>query len=171
MLLRRHLQSIAALPFVVTVVIPVWLARSKDIQLRFGQTPMTILAQVAGAVLLGLGVWMFLKSVRQFDREGRGTLAPWDPPRQLVINGLYRYVRNPMISGVCFIVLGEGLLLLSYPHLQYALLFFVINVIHIPLLEEPLLLRRFGDGYREYCRNVPRLIPRLSPWKGNESGS
>lgn len=68
-------------------------------------------------------------------------------------------------------MLGEGLLLLSYPHLRWALLFFVINAIYIPVMEEPLLLRRFGEDYREYCRHVPRLIPRLSRWKGNESKS
>lgn len=109
---------------------------------------------------------MFILSVRRFAIEGRGTLAPWDPPRKLVVSGLYRYVRNPMISGVFFMILGEGLLLLSKPHLGWALLFFVINAIYIPLVEEPQLLHRFGEDYREYCRQVPRLIPRLRPWSG-----
>jgi protein-S-isoprenylcysteine O-methyltransferase Ste14 len=108
MLLRRHLQAIAALPFVVTVVIPVWLARRNRISIGLGHGWQALLAQSAGLVLLGIGVWMFIKTVRQFGSEGRGTLAPWDPPRQLVINGLYRYVRNPMISGVCFILLARA---------------------------------------------------------------
>jgi len=166
MLLRRHLQAVAALPFIVTVVIPIWLARRNRTHIGFGHGWEALLAQSAGLVLLWIGVWMFLKSVRQFDREGRGTLAPWDPPRQLVIHGLYRYVRNPMISGVCFILLGEGLLLRSHSQLRWALLFIVINAIYIPLFEEPVLLRRFGEDYREYCRHVPRLIPRLRPWTG-----
>ena len=164
MLLRRHLQAIAALPFVAVVVIPAWLAWRNRTLLRVGQGLPELLAQSSGVVLLGCGLWMFLQSVSRFATEGRGTLAPWDPPRQLVVSGLYRYVRNPMISGVFFMILGEGLLLLSYPHLRWALLFFVINAIYIPLVEEPQLLRRFGEDYREYSRHVPRLIPRLRPW-------
>jgi protein-S-isoprenylcysteine O-methyltransferase Ste14 len=70
-----------------------------------------------------------------------------------------------MISGVLFALLGEALLLLSRPHLEWALIFLLINAVYIPLLEEPLLLERFGDGYREYCRHVPRLLPRLRPWR------
>ena len=96
--------------------------------------------------------------------EGKGTLAPWDPPRRLVVRGPYAYVRNPMISGVVFVLFGEALLLLSRPHLEWALLFLLINAVYIPLLEEPLLRERFGDEYREYSRHVPRLMPRLTPW-------
>ena len=70
-----------------------------------------------------------------------------------------------MILGVLFVLLGEALLLLSRPHVEWALIFLLINAVYIPLLEEPLLLERFGDGYREYCRHVPRLLPRLRPWR------
>ena len=76
-----------------------------------------------------------------------------------------------MISDVILILLDEGCMLLSSPHPLWALVFFGINAIYIPLMEEPFLLRRFGEDYREYCRHVPRLIPRLRPWKGNESQS
>ena len=89
----------------------------------------------------------------------------WDPPRRLVVRGPYAYVRNPMISGVLFVLLGEALLLLSRPHLEWALICLLINAVYIPLLEEPMLLERFGDAYREYCRHVPRLLPRLRPWR------
>jgi protein-S-isoprenylcysteine O-methyltransferase Ste14 len=66
---------------------------------------------------------------------------------------------------VLFVLLGEALLLLSRPHVEWALIFLLINAVYIPLLEEPLLLERLGDGYREYCRHVPRLLPRLRPWR------
>lgn len=145
--LLRHLLAIAILPFSVTVLVPVWLARRNGTALGPGATPPALLAQAAG------------------DREGAGTLAPWDPPRRLVVRGPCAYVRNPMISGVLFALLGEALLLLSRPHLEWALIFLLINAVYIPLLEEPLLLERFGDGYREYCRHVPRLLPRLRPWR------
>jgi protein-S-isoprenylcysteine O-methyltransferase Ste14 len=167
MLFRRHLQAIAALPFVVTVVIPVWLARRNHTPLRLGHGWQALLEQAAGVVLLGCGLWLFIKSLSRFATEGEGTLAPWDPPRRLVVSGVYRYVRNPMISGVIQMLLGESLILLSHPHFTWALLFIGINAVYIPLMEEPFLLRRFGEDYREYCRHVPRLIPRLSPWKGN----
>ena len=100
----------------------------------------------------------------RFASDGKGTLAPWDPPRRLVIHGPYRYVRNPMISGVVFVLFGEALMLRSGPHVQWALIFLIINFIYIPLLEERQLKERFGDAYVEYCRHVPRLLPRLRPW-------
>jgi protein-S-isoprenylcysteine O-methyltransferase Ste14 len=71
-----------------------------------------------------------------------------------------------MISGVVLLLFGEALVLLSRPHLEWALLFFLINAVYIPLLEEPLLRDRFGEEYREYCRHVPRLVPRVRPWRG-----
>ena len=165
--LLRHLLAIAILPFSVTVLIPVWLARRNRVTFAPGTTVPGMLAQVAGAGLVAIGLVLFVASLRRFDREGAGTLAPWDPPRRLVVRGPYAYVRNPMISGVVFVLLGEALLLLSRPHLEWALLFLLINAVFIPLLEEPLLRERFGDEYREYCRHVPRLLPRLSPWRGS----
>lgn len=163
-LVIRHLQAIAALPFTVVVVIPALIAWRNRTTLYLAEGTWPLLAQIAGVVSLALGLLLFIKSLQRFDREGKGTLAPWDPPRQLVVSGVYRYVRNPMISGVLFMVLGEGLILQSTPHLSWALLFFLINAIYIPLVEERQLLQRFGESYREYCRHVPRLFPRLRPW-------
>jgi protein-S-isoprenylcysteine O-methyltransferase Ste14 len=89
----------------------------------------------------------------------------WDPPRRLVVRGPYRYVRNPMISGVVFTLFSEALLLVSRPHLMWALIFLGANFVWIPLVEEAGLRHRFGDSYAQYCRHVPRLIPRLHPWE------
>ena len=163
--LLRHLLAIAILPFSVTVLVPVWLARRNGIALAPGASPPALLAQAAGGAILVIGLILFVASLRRFDREGAGTLAPWDPPRRLVVRGPYAYVRNPMISGVVFVLLGEALLLLSRPHLEWALIFLLINAVYIPLLEEPLLRERFGDEYPEYCRHVPRLLPRLRLWR------
>ena len=160
----RHLLSIAILPVTVTVVVPVWIARSNGIWFSIGTSAVDIGLQVIGVVLLCLGLTFFAGSLRRFAVEGEGTLAPWDPPRQLVVHGPYRYVRNPMISGVLMIVLGEAAVLRSRPHAIWALVFFVMNAIWIPAFEEPQLASRFGEDYREYCRNVPRVIPRVTPW-------
>ena len=162
----RHLLAIAVLPFTVTVVVPVWLARRNGVTLVPGSSLPDLALQAAGLGLLAVGALLFAASLRGFVTEGRGTLAPWDPPRRLVVRGPYRYVRNPMISGVVLVLFGEALLLLSRPHLLWALTFLGINAVYIPLLEEPLLEQRFGADYREYCRNVPRLLPRLRPWVG-----
>jgi protein-S-isoprenylcysteine O-methyltransferase Ste14 len=69
-----------------------------------------------------------------------------------------------MISGVIFVLIGEACLLRSMPLAQWAGLFTLINVIYIPVLEEPMLLARFGETYRTYTRSVPRFLPRLRPW-------
>jgi protein-S-isoprenylcysteine O-methyltransferase Ste14 len=105
-------------------------------------------------------------AIRLFATVGKGTLAPWEPPQRPVVRGLYRHVRNPMISGVLFVLLGESVLTASMPLFRWFLIFVVINAIYIPLLEEPMLVNRFGDDYMTYKRNVPRWIPRLTPWEG-----
>ena len=162
--LIRHLLAIAALPFVVAVLIPVWLARRNNVSPALGTTAPHIAAQVLGLVFLSIGFALFVSSLRRFASDGKGTLAPWDPPGQLVASGPYRYVRNPMISGVLFVLCGEAFVLGSLSHLSWAFTFFVVNAVYIPLLEEPQLKRRFGASYAEYCRHVPRLVPRLRPW-------
>ena len=162
--LIRHLLAIAALPFVVAVLVPIWVARRNGVAFTLGSTAPQLLAQIAGVGLLLVGLTLFASSLRRFADDGEGTLAPWDPPRALVISGPYRYVRNPMISGVLFALFGEALILASRSHLSWALTFLVVNLIYIPLLEEPQLRRRFGASYTEYCRHVHRLVPRVRQW-------
>ena len=160
----RQLLSVAILPFVVTVVIPIWIARGGGTSLALGSGPGQLALQALGVACLALGLWLFGYSLLHFATRGRGTLAPWDPPRKLVVSGPYRYVRNPMISGVVFILFAESLLLLSRDHALWALGFLAANAVQIPLMEEPQLEARFGESYREYKRHVGRLIPRLRPW-------
>jgi len=105
-----------------------------------------------------------IKTVKLFATVGEGTLAPWDPTQKLVVRGIYRYVRNPMITGVSCILLGEAVALGSVALLGWFMLFFVANVIYMPLVEETGLERRFGEDYLAYRQNVPRWIPRLRPW-------
>jgi len=164
LVLIRHLLAIAALPFVVAVVIPTWISRQDDVALSLAPTLPGRIGQAVGLILLAIGVALFAASLRRFVVDGKGTLAPWDPPRQLVVRGPYRYVRNPMISGVVFLLFGETLLLLSASLAQWAVSFLAIKLVYIPLFEEPQLKRRFGESYIEYSRHVPRLLPRIRPW-------
>jgi protein-S-isoprenylcysteine O-methyltransferase Ste14 len=163
--LLRQLLAIAILPFTVTVLVPIWIARHYGVTLTIGRSAGSLLVQFVGLAVLGLGFILFVVSVWQFASEGKGTLAPWDPPRVFVVRGPYQFVRNPMISGVMLLLFGEALALLSLPHATWAICFVILNLIYIPLIEEPRLEGRFGDSYREYRRHVRRFIPRFRPWR------
>jgi protein-S-isoprenylcysteine O-methyltransferase Ste14 len=113
-----------------------------------------LLAIVAGAVLL-------TTCIVEFARSGRGTLSPVDPPRHLVVRGLYRYVRNPMYLSVTTIVLGELLLTRSRALAIYWVLWFLCANLFVIGYEEPTLRRRFGHSYDEYTRQVGRWLPRV----------
>src|SRR2546426_728815 len=167
--LLRHLLAIAILPFTVVVLVPFWIAERFGVALTLGRSVRSVLLQAVGLALLSLGLLLFIASLRRFATDGKGTLAPWDPPSIFVVRGPYRFVRNPMISGVILLLFGEAFVLLSPPHGTWAVCFLILNLIYIPLVEEPQLERRFGDSYREYRRHVRRFIPRLSPWRPEPS--
>jgi protein-S-isoprenylcysteine O-methyltransferase Ste14 len=164
-ILLRHLVAIVILPVSVTALVPSWIAQRYHVVLRAGTSAPAILLQAIGVAALVLGVVLFASSLWRFATDGRGTLAPWDPPRLLVVNGPYQYVRNPMISGVLFVVIGEALFLLSIAHAAWAAFFLAVNIVYIQFVEEPQLARRFGPGYDVYRESVPRFVPRLRPWQ------
>jgi protein-S-isoprenylcysteine O-methyltransferase Ste14 len=126
--------------------------------------PGALLAAVGIALIVG-GFSLWLWTVRLFSRIGKGTLAPWDPTRRLVVEGPYSHVRNPMITAVVVLLVGEATLLGSPWVLVWAGAFLGANFIYFLLVEEPGLERRFGEQYRTYKRAVPRWIPRLDPWR------
>ena len=113
-----------------------------------------------GLLVLGLGAALLLACIWEFARRGRGTLSPVDPPTELVAQGLYRYVRNPMYLSVATILLGELLLAPSRAFLRYAATVFALFNLAVIFYEEPSLRRRFGDSYERYRYAVPRWIPR-----------
>jgi protein-S-isoprenylcysteine O-methyltransferase Ste14 len=118
--------------------------------------------QVAGLALMGIGTVLLASCIVEFARRGRGTLSPVDPPRELVVRGLYRYVRNPMYLSVTLVVLGELLLTGSRPLLIYWIVWFVLINLFIMGYEEPTLRRKFGASYEEYTRRVGRWLPRFT---------
>lgn len=163
----RHLLAILILPFMVVVMIPRWLLRAYSVtDTRWiGGTWAATLAHISGGVAFLAGLALFAWCLSLFARVGKGTLAPWDPTRRLVVAGPYRYVRNPMISGVLAMLAGEAMFVGSRVLAVWALSFFVINHIYFVLLEEPGLERRFGASYREYKSVVPRWLPGSRTWK------
>ncbi|MGA8944061.1 MAG: isoprenylcysteine carboxylmethyltransferase family protein, partial [Thermoactinomyces sp.] len=100
-----------------------------------------------------------------FKEIGKGTLLPMDPTQKLVVAGPYRHVRNPMYCGVFSILAGEAILFGSLYLLGWFLLFSLIIHFFILFFEEPGLVKRFGEEYIIYRENVPRWIPRRTPWE------
>ena len=156
MSLWRHLAAILLLPGIVTVCVPALIVWQTGADLG--------LPAVIGIPLVAIGLVLLASTIKLFACVGRGTLAPWDPTTRLVVRGPYRYVRNPMISGVLFVLLGEAALLGSPPLLLWFGAVFAVNAVYIPLVEEPGLGRRFGDDYATYKAHVPRWVPRIRPW-------
>jgi protein-S-isoprenylcysteine O-methyltransferase Ste14 len=165
----RQLRAIALLPGIVAVAIPALLVWLYGTNVGWGLvSPLSALPVFAGGALIFVALRLWLETVRLFASVGEGTLAPWDPTRKLVVRGPYRRVRNPMISAVAFVLLGEALALGSTAILIEFGVFALINATFIPLAEERDLVRRFGDEYEEYRRAVPRWIPRRTPWTPGE---
>lgn len=168
---KRLLRAVLILPGSVLVVVP-----GAILLATLGST---FSWEVSGPVrlqfwpallLLAVGLWLMIGTMRLFLKVGEGTPAPWDPPRRFVVEGVYRRVRNPMISGVMMALWAEALVFQSLPLSAWALLFMLGNLIYIPNIEEPGLEKRFGADYRTYKENVPRWLPRPTPWKGSGKG-
>ncbi|MCZ6488968.1 MAG: isoprenylcysteine carboxylmethyltransferase family protein [Acidobacteria bacterium] len=167
----RHLKTILILPTTATVIIPatiLWFTGGPDFGWSLGWStafPVSLALLLAGCALICAGLTLLGKTIHLFATIGKGTLAPWDPTQKLVVQGPYRHVRNPMISGVWCILLGESVLLGSVPVFIFALLFVTINHVYFITSEEPGLMRRFGEEYLLYRNAVPRWVPRLTPWE------
>jgi protein-S-isoprenylcysteine O-methyltransferase Ste14 len=127
------------------------------------QEPMPQVApvrMVTGLLLLLLGVGLYLWCAGAFTFIGRGTPAPIDAPKALVVQGAYRWVRNPMYVAVLSVILGQALVFGSSLLIGYALLFWVIVHTFVIFVEEPSLREQFGSSYDDYLHRVPRWIPR-----------
>ncbi len=155
------------LPLVVLIIIPGAILWATGFRIGWGLGMLwDLIIVLAGAVLMGAGLYYLSVTIWLFNNIGRGTLAPWSPTRKLVVIGPYRYVRNPMISGVLMTLLGESVVFGSIGIFIWFVLFFIINHIYFMYSEEPGLEKRFGQEYLVYKKNVPRWIPRLKPWAG-----
>jgi protein-S-isoprenylcysteine O-methyltransferase Ste14 len=155
------------LPVTVLVIVPAAILWATGFRIGWGLgLPWDAVVVLLGGLLMGTGLYYLSITIWLFINIGRGTLAPWSPTRKLVVIGPYRYVRNPMISGVLMTLLGESVAFGSPGIFIWFLLFFIINNIYFVFSEEPGLEKRFGQEYLVYKKNVPRWIPRLRPWTG-----
>jgi protein-S-isoprenylcysteine O-methyltransferase Ste14 len=96
-----------------------------------------------------------------FASKGKGTPAPIEPPKELVVSGLYQYVRNPMYVGVFLVIIGHFFWFGYWGLLIYAFIFLISVHLFVTLYEEPHLKKTFGDAYEQYLQRVPRWIPRF----------
>ena len=121
--------------------------------------PVIAVPQIAGIVAGTIGAAVALWCIFTFATIGKGTPAPFDPPRRLVIRGPYRFVRNPMYIGATLALAGAALFYKSAPLLAYAAAFLVVCHLVVLVYEEPTLRRTFGADYEAYCQRVRRWWP------------
>jgi protein-S-isoprenylcysteine O-methyltransferase Ste14 len=156
MLILRNIFFTVLLPGTVTVVIPHFILSAR----QFGPPESWAAWRWPGLLPISIGAGILFWCIWDFAVAGGGTLAPIDPPKHLVVRGLYRYVRNPMYVGVISILLGESLFFASLRLLCYAFAVFCIVHLFVLLYEEPTLRRRFGESYDAYRQSVRRWWPR-----------
>jgi protein-S-isoprenylcysteine O-methyltransferase Ste14 len=152
-LLFRAVIAFLALPGIVAIIVPLWIATSGASRPAFNPVCLPVLV---------VGIFLLLWCVRDFYVAGRGTLAPWSPPKHLVIVGLYRFSRNPMYIAVILILSGWAIGFSSSGLALYAVA--VVTLFHLRVIfhEEPWLEREFGEGWVRYRADVPRWIGRRS---------
>jgi protein-S-isoprenylcysteine O-methyltransferase Ste14 len=119
-----------------------------------------------GWLLVLAGAAVLLHAFVAFAWHGRGTPAPAAPTERLVVQGAYRHVRNPMYVAVLAAVLGQVLLFASWGLFAYLVLIGITMASFVQVYEEPTLREAYGPAYDEFCENVPRWLPRLTPWQG-----
>ena len=163
----RHLMSILLFPVTVTLVVPALIVIPADVRApHLGAVPTVGLITV-GCLLIAAGLALMIWTNVLFDRVGEGTLGlgkVMGEPVHLVVRGPYRHVRNPMITGVLCILLGEAAITVSGSLLLWFAIFLTFQATAIRFWEEPHLTDRYGSEYVDYRRNVPRWIPRISAW-------
>ncbi|MFL6217388.1 MAG: methyltransferase family protein [Actinomycetes bacterium] len=151
----------ALAPGVVAGVVPWWLTGWRARALPAWWLPL----RVAGVVLLVAGAGVLVHAFARFVAEGFGTPAPVAPTRELVVGGLYRYVRNPMYLAVLAAIVGQALILGRLVLLPYAAVVAAAFAAFVHWYEEPTLAQQFGDRYQAYRRAVPGWWPRRHPWR------
>ncbi len=155
-LIIRNLFFTLLLPGFVAGLAPYWILEGENAVGSF--PPPFHFLQVPGILIFIPGITILISCIARFAFEGRGTLAPVDPTRKLVVGGLYRYSRNPMYIGVISILTGESLYFRSLDLGLYSLFVFLGFNLFIMIVEEPRLRRDFGKQYEEYCKKVGRWL-------------
>ena len=165
----RYVKGFVLEPFLGIFVVPVIILLFTEYHLVwYLAIPLNVVLTGIGTCCLGVGLYLVTVTTYLFAKHGEGSAAPWDPPVNLVVQGVYQYTRNPMVLGVLFTVLGESVVFGSLGILLLFVALWIGNHILFVKGEEPELARRFGDDYIQYMTNVPRWLPRRTPWKSDK---
>src|SRR5574344_373562 len=155
--LKEWIKSILLLPFNAVITIPVLLLYfshyhnfSYDLSRIFN-----------GVILLIFGLCFAIWSMIIFNNHGNGTLAPWNPPKKIVVTGPYKYVRNPMLLGILLTIAGESITLDADIIFLWFIFFLIINSFYFKFVEEKQLKKRFGQDYLYYQEDVPMWLPKI----------
>lgn len=140
--------------------LPYWLAHTTLDSKMIGKVPDSLISNVIGWILLILGASIYLWCAYDFTFIGRGTPAIFDPPKYLVIRGLYNYVRNPMYIGIVSAIIGQTFLFGSPSLLFYAVLIGTVFSLFVKFYEEPHLRKKFGEDYVRYTQRANRWRPK-----------
>lgn len=155
--MKEWIKAILILPFNVIVVIPCLILYFS----KYSYVIPSLWQIIIGVIVLLFGLTLAIWTMVLFQKIGKGTLAPWATTKHLVVEGPFKYTRNPMITGVLAVLLAESLILNSINLLYWMVLFFIINCIYFKVFEEKQLIRNFGDEYIEYRKNVPMWLPKI----------
>ncbi len=147
-------------PCVLAGLIPWWMSRWAFRPAFLGLE----VTRAIGVLFILIGLPGLVDSFARFALQGLGTPAPVAPTKNLVVTGLYRYVRNPIYVAVVAIIVGQALLFGDWRPILLGALFWIACHLFVVAYEEPTLQRTFGTEYETYRTNVPRWIPRASPW-------
>jgi protein-S-isoprenylcysteine O-methyltransferase Ste14 len=148
-------------PFTLAGLIP-WAMTDWQLQPPFLGLEWT---RYLGAAMILAGVPGLVDAFARFALQGLGTPAPIAPPRNLVVTGLYRYVRNPIFVALVAIILGQAVLMGDWRLIVYGTLLWLAFHVQVVAYEEPTLTQTFGKEYEAFRAAVPRWIPRLTPWR------
>lgn len=149
-------------PGTVTVLVPYLLLSSRFDSFRVSLSDFRFF----GLIPILIGVIIYIWCAWDFTFVGKGTPAPFDPPRELVVKGAYRYVRNPMYVFVALALIGEAILFEAAILVLFAALAVTFFHLWVVLYEEPTLKRKFEESYERYCERVSRWLPRLPDQNG-----
>jgi protein-S-isoprenylcysteine O-methyltransferase Ste14 len=158
-LFSKNLIFTLLVPGAIAVYIPLYIALARGQLLAFKPVWLPILALLS--ILAGSAIYLWC--LWDFAVLGRGTPAPIDSPKWLVVRGPYRYVRNPMYLGVLLVIAGWAVWFQSWPIVRHGAVVALLVHMFIVLVEEPSLHKRFGADYDRYCKAAGRWIPRGRP--------
>jgi protein-S-isoprenylcysteine O-methyltransferase Ste14 len=162
---KEYLKVILILPGNVLVTVPLLIFLFTRKSYSYEPVSLNTFNFYLAIFFVIIGLFLAIWSVRTFyNKGGEGTPGPWKPITNLIISGPYKYVRNPMLLGVFFLLLFESVFFTSMLLFLWFMVFLIVNIVYFKTVEEKELVKRFGADYEEYKNNVSMIFPRVTPY-------